>query len=166
MKIQVNMMVAITVIVVLSIFALLINLPAQHDAGTSEYPNVRSIEDTPDEISPKNKSPEYVMSIATDKSSYHEKELMNVTMMIRVPEGIDGADLRFFGVTNKYGADKIKKEIEVNLVEGENEIISSARLPSCYGCSGIDPGTFELHCALYDNDTQIINATTEIEILE
>ena len=138
------------VVIVVVLFVTLFALPARTD-HVEEYVPIEK---------------HYNISISTDQYTYHSRDTIQIVIKVIAPEYIENADLRFFGVENKYGAYKVKRNMKMNLTEGLNVIETKSNIPSCTGCSGITPGLFQVYAALYENDTQIINASTEIEVLK
>lgn len=110
--------------------------------------------------------PEYLIAISTDNYSYHPRDRVGLSINITVPESMELADIRFFGVENKNGEYKLSREMEMNLTQGLNVIETDTNIPSCSKCSGIDtPGVFQIYAALYRDDEQLANASKEIAIL-
>lgn len=152
---------------VAAILAVLFALPAETDGpvGGEQPLPVENESGTPEENETE-PGPAYQASISTDKQAYKSRETIQMEVRLTVPEDREDAEIKLFGIKNKYGAYKVKRGLDTDLVEGENTIKANATVPSCYGCSGIEPGTFQMTVVLYDDlDNEIINASTGIEIL-
>jgi hypothetical protein len=155
MKFNIQIIAGIGVIVVL--FAVLMMLPASNVKNGEDAPNIEEYSEP---------EPEYSISIATDKKSYHSRDAVQLSINVTVPKAMEDTKVRFFGVKNKYGAYKMKRTDDIDMAKGLNVIETKTNVPSCYGCSGIEPGNFTLWAALIYNGTQIVNSSTGIEILE
>jgi len=80
---------------------------------------------------------EYSMNIYVDKHTYAPRDPVNLTMDITVPGRIENAEIRFFGVKNKFGAYKLQRSMEMTLVDGINVINTRTDIPACTSCSGL-----------------------------
>ncbi len=108
----------------------------------------------------------YKMSVSTDNYTYYSRDDVQIEITIEAPEDMNDTRIHLFGIKNKYGAYKVERFFEMALTEGKNVIETKTNVPSCYGCSGIEPGVFQFHATLYRNESQILNASTDIEILD
>jgi hypothetical protein len=159
---KINLQIVAGIVGIVAIFALLLVLPA--DSGRANTQVAEGLE--PGALQPPEEKIEYSISIATDKYTYHARDPVLLTINVTVPGEMNDSQIKFYGIKNKYGAYKVKRTDDMPLVKGLNVIETKTNLPSCYGCSGIKPGIFYMHAALIENGTKIVNATTEIEILE
>ncbi len=162
MKISISVLLG--VVIVCAIVTALFMLPAK--TGSEEAS--RPAEEVNNSYRPPRVEGEevYTMSISTDRYTYHSHDDVNITIEIVSPKAMDGTTIHLFGIKNKYGAYKNERYFDMNLAEGENIIETKTNVPRCYGCSGIEPGVYQFHAVLYYNDTPIVNASTNIEILE
>jgi hypothetical protein len=155
MKLDITVIVGIVAIAALMV--LLIMLPPGPDHNAD---NVDTTSEKGEEVM----AGVYRMGISSDKSSYEESSKANFTITLTAPKNTTGL-IKLWGVKNKYGAYKIEYHDHVNLTAGPNVIEKVTQLPSCSSCAGINPGNFTVYAALYVNDTQIINSSTQIEII-
>lgn len=160
-----NLTVAIGVVSICAIVVLLFTLPA--DTGGKATSETPPLEEPGAYNAPRVEAEEtYVMSISADNYTYHSRDDVNMVIEITAPRTMNGTLIHLFGIKNKYGVYKNERYFDMDLAEGENIIETKTNVPSCYGCSGIETGIYQFHAALYYNETQIINASTDIEILE
>ena len=160
-----NLSVAVGVAFICAIVLLLFMLPA--DTGGRATSETSPLEEPETYNQPRVEAEEtYVMSISADNYTYHSRDDVNLTIDITVPRAMNGTTIHLFGIKNKYGIYRNERYFEMDLAEGENIIETKTNVPRCYGCSGIEPGIFQFHAVLYYNETPIINASTDIEILE
>ncbi len=164
-----NAPVIVAVAAIVALFALLLAMPSDGglmgDGEGEENRQELYAEETGEEGPVPDENPE--MSIDIGNGTYRSKERVDVVISVSAPEEIPRAHIDFKGIRNKYGAYTIEKGFDMNMTEGENMIETGFNVPSCYGCSGIEPGNYSLRAVLSDeNGTQITNATTPIEVLE
>jgi hypothetical protein len=109
---------------------------------------------------------EYSMAIYTDRQVYPADSKVNITVNITVPEDMENSEVRFFGIRNRYGSYRVKKDIDTDLVKGLNTLGTWDYVPACSTCAGISPGVFNITAVLEYHDRQVINATVSINITE
>jgi len=155
MKLDITVIVGVVAIAALMVLLIMLPPGPEHKSA-----NV----DATSEESEESMAGVYRMGISSDKSSYEEHSKANFTITLTSPKNMTGM-IKLWGVKNKYGAYKIDYWDYVNLTAGQNVIKKATQLPSCSSCAGIAPGNFTVYAALYVNDTQIINSSTQIEII-
>jgi hypothetical protein len=106
--------------------------------------------------------PRVEMSISTDRELYHSNEIMTINVTIDSPGEIPGADVRVYGINARYY--RLDKTEKTNIDTGENTVVISYTTPSCTGCAGISPGTYQLNADLTYGGNVIASATRDVEI--
>ena len=102
------------------------------------------------------------MRITTDKELYHSGEIIHITANINSPMELNNITIRFYGIhASRYRLDQTKI---VNLYKGNNNITLDYNAPRCYGCAGINPGTYEICTDVIYNGKSLANATINVEI--
>ncbi len=111
--------------------------------------------------------PGFEITFTTDKRSYGSSQTMNLTAKVISPAKADDLEVWFFGIKNKYNANKVSLKVNPKLVPGENTVSANAVLPRCYGCSGIKPGNYTLYAGVYTKgNIQLANATSWIMMVQ
>lgn len=93
---------------------------------------------------------------ATDKSIYYSRETMVVDVTVSSDYEIYKCYIKAEGITNKYGAEKFVRSDLMHLKVGENNYTWEYRIPSCYGCSGLEPGEKNIHVWLETNEEEVL----------
>ena len=103
-----------------------------------------------------------IISLNTDKELYHSGEMIHITSNINSQTVLNNISVRFYGILSRiYRLDQTKI---VDLNKGENTITLDYQAPRCYGCSGINPGTYQITAdVIYDNEI-LTNNSINIEI--
>lgn len=102
------------------------------------------------------------ITLTTDKNLYHSNEVMKITANINSPVELNNATIRFYGIyASRYRLDKTKT---VNLQKGQNIVTLEYNAPSCFGCSGIKPGTYKINADIIHNKETLANSSVDIEI--
>ena len=109
--------------------------------------------------------PDIGITIFTDKKVYHSKEKMNITVIIETSEDLPNPTVHLFGIDSRKGQ-KLEKTGDVDLKAGTTVIPFEYTTPSCYGCAGINEGTYNINVELMNDNETLANATVEIEILK
>jgi len=156
---KIDYTIIIGVIVIVMLIAVLVMLPP---AAKPAHKEENSSQDT-------NGSEEpwvVMMGIFADQESYRESSRAEFTIRLTVPESMPSAEIRLYGVENRYGAYKIDRNEIFDLAAGENILRIDAQLPPCSSCAGITPGNYSVYSALYSNGTQVANSSMEIELVK
>jgi len=135
-----------------------------------KYPVIKAEEIKPEEkIEPEEQKiinitpPLEIEDFYTDKKVYYSNEIMTLTLKINSSSRIENVRIRTYGILDKWGNYRLNIEQKTNLTSGTNMLDFSYLTPSCYGCVGINPGTYELISSItYDEIS--VNKTTSIEI--
>ena len=85
-----------------------------------------------------------ILSFSTDKKTYHSKERMNVTIVIKSSDILENVSVKVYGIKDRHGNYRLNAEKSINLSKGINTIPFTYTTPSCYGCAGINPGSYRL----------------------
>ncbi len=102
------------------------------------------------------------ISLSTDKELYHSGEKIHLNCDFLSDQPIENADLKFYGIySTKY---RLNKKMIINISEGENSFSLEYHAPSCYGCTGIKPGTYKVNADIIYNSKTIANSSKNIEI--
>ncbi|MEM2918764.1 MAG: hypothetical protein QXY62_04625 [Candidatus Altiarchaeota archaeon] len=102
------------------------------------------------------------ISFSTDKEIYHSNEIMKIKVLINAEEEMNNVSVKIYGIMSGYY--RLQIEDKKNLKKGLNEINFEYRTPSCTGCAGIRPGSYEVNVELlYDNET-IAKETKNVNI--
>jgi len=110
-----------------------------------------------------NKCTKVKMNISTDKELYRSKQTANITLSIDSSEEIGNVTVKVYGI-NARGRYHLNNEVNMNLTAGENIKSITYQMPSCTGCAGISPGTYNIRGEIIYNSEIIANATKNIEI--
>jgi len=102
------------------------------------------------------------ISVATDKPLYHSGEMIHITADINSPLELDGADIRFYGIYAKRN--RLDQNKIVDLVQGMNQVVLDYEAPSCYGCSGIKPGSYQISVDVVYESEVLATGSIFIEI--
>ncbi len=102
------------------------------------------------------------VSLTTDRDLYHSGENMHISASIDANTAIDNVSLRFYGIFSKIY--RLERSEIADLSKGSNEIRIQYEAPSCYGCAGIRPGTYNINLDIAYMGKSIGNATRSIEI--
>jgi len=105
-----------------------------------------------------------ITNVSTDKSLYHSKEIMNITVIASSRGDMSNTTLKLTGIQNRYGEAQLEDEIPVNLTPGRNILKYDHKLPTCSSCSGLSAGTYEIDVALVKDGNVIANTTYSIDL--
>ncbi len=103
-----------------------------------------------------------MISLSTDKETYHSNEHMDIAVTIDSPAILRGVGVRVYGI--KARTDRLDKTEKINLTIGVNTITFSYKTPRCTGCAGIRPGTYQINVDLIYNNDFIARATKNVDI--
>ncbi|MBN2013572.1 MAG: hypothetical protein JW778_00180 [Candidatus Altiarchaeota archaeon] len=106
-------------------------------------------------------NPEINISLSTDKDVYHSNELMSINVVVDSSHDLDVL-LRIYGISAGYY--RIDKTESMALLRGLNQKSFSYQTPRCYGCAGIQPGSYNVNVDVIYNSEVIASSTTEIEM--
>ncbi len=100
--------------------------------------------------------------LTTDKELYHSGEMIHIATDINSPMDLSNTTIRFYGIySGRYRLDQTKI---VDLNAGENVITLDYNAPSCYGCSGISPGVYQINVDVVYNEETLANASVDVEM--
>lgn len=103
-----------------------------------------------------------IINFSTNSDVYSSNQQMKINVVIDASDDIENTTVRVYGVPARNGY-RIDQTKTLNLSAGENVVEFSSSTPSCYGCSGISPGSYNL-TTIVSCDLDIVNDTHEIEI--
>lgn len=106
------------------------------------------------------------MSILTDTEVYHSGEFMEARISTACNKNLDSAIVKFYGIRNKIGSWEINEEKIVEINPPGNETVFLVTMPRCYGCSGIDPGEYDIIAELIYNNEIIASTTKTVELVK
>ena len=98
----------------------------------------------------------------TDKKAYHSREKMNVTIELDSADYAQDAVLKVYGIYS--GRNRLDITRKIKLDKGVNRVTYEYTTPSCFGCAGINPGTYNITSELYVGDRLLDSATTTVEM--
>jgi hypothetical protein len=104
------------------------------------------------------------VTIATDKDTYHSKDVMKITIGITASGHIKNVLLKVEGITDRYGRMRLSEGRVVDLTAGPNTITVGYTLPVCSVCAGLSPGTYGINASLIKDNVTLSTATHSISI--
>lgn len=102
------------------------------------------------------------LTLTTDKELYHSGEVMHISSHIVSSTALNNVSVRFYGIY--AGRYRLDQNTVVDLNKGENDIEIDYNAPRCYGCSGIQPGTYSINVAVSYNGEVLANSSVNVEI--
>jgi len=105
-----------------------------------------------------------IVNVSTDKDLYHSNELVAITVTVSSAENLTNATLRFEGLKDNYGRDRISHDIPASLQPGETNITYDYNLPPCSICAGLSPGNYSFNVSLVHDNTVLSDMTHFIRI--
>ncbi|MFA5382400.1 MAG: hypothetical protein WC356_04485 [Candidatus Micrarchaeia archaeon] len=130
------------------------SLPKENDSLENTSFNNNTLE----KYDEKNSILNISLFLETDKELYRSAETMYTTIKVVSNKDFEKINLSINGISNRY------KEIkEISLIQGENIINSSFKLPKCNVCGGIKEGTYQITGTIVLNNVTFSNLTS-IEI--
>ncbi len=83
------------------------------------------------------------MSLGSDREVYHSSETMELIAFVSfIDEG--NYTVRVYGIKDRSGSYRVSSEKTVESVSGVINESFSFSMPSCYGCSGVSAGDYEI----------------------
>lgn len=102
--------------------------------------------------------------ITTDKDVYHSKEVMIINISLISKETLDDVYIKVEGIKDRWGNNRLSKEIHTNLIKGLNIKTLDYELPPCSKCAGILPGEYYINASVaYNNEMATANHRIFIE---
>jgi len=96
------------------------------------------------------------LSLSTDKTAYHSKENIILTVKLKSNQDVSGVLIKAEGIQGR-SAKYFSQSQTVNLENNqENTLALTSTLPSCSACAGISPGDYTITTQVLSNNT-IIN---------
>ena len=112
----------------------------------------------------KSTSPELrIVSLTTDKQVYHSNDKMEIMLEIFASNDVENVDVKVFGIKDRGDNYRLNKVEKQNLTSGINTLTFPYKTPSCYGCSGIKAGLYQI-TTLVSYDDMVMNESVEIEM--
>jgi len=105
-----------------------------------------------------------IVNVSTDKGLYHSNEVMVINVTISSPGSLTNASLKFDGLRDNYGRERISHDIPADLKPGETNITYIYNLPPCSICAGFSPGNYSFNVSLIQGTTVLSNMTHFIRI--
>ncbi|MBN2518116.1 MAG: hypothetical protein JXB14_04680 [Candidatus Altiarchaeota archaeon] len=102
--------------------------------------------------------------ISTDKYEYKSLEEMEISVVVDSPVVVGEVVIELRGILNDWGVSKLKLDKKTPLSEGHNVVKFDYTVPKCYGCAGLDPGTYSISAEVKYNDISLANTSTEVSI--
>jgi len=106
----------------------------------------------------------HIVNVSTDKDLYHSNEVMVINVTVSSPGTLTNTSLRFDGLRDNYGRERISHDIPGDLKPGETNITYSYNLPPCSICAGFSPGKYSFNVSLVQGTTVLSNMTHFIQI--
>jgi hypothetical protein len=101
--------------------------------------------------------------LSTDKDLYHSGEPIKLSLEVFSSAEIPNAKVKFYGVNAKSRL-RLSYETIKNIARGDNLITYDFIAPSCYGCAGVSPGTYQVTAEILQNNSSLANTTINIEL--
>ena len=102
------------------------------------------------------------VSLSLDKDLYHSGEIIHMGATINSEVALENVSIRFYGIeASRYRLD-ITEITDLKL--GENTVVFDYKAPSCYGCAGIRPGTYQISADVIYDEEVLSTSTVDIEI--
>ena len=106
-----------------------------------------------------------IVAFMTDKKTYSSQEQMQVSVVVKSSENIEGVKASVWGIKPQHYA-YVNYSKTVDLSEGENELTFLGVTPSCTaGCGGVYPGPYEIHAEIFVEGVLVANSTQTIELV-
>ncbi|MBW3015788.1 hypothetical protein KY330_05165 [Candidatus Woesearchaeota archaeon] len=103
-----------------------------------------------------------VISFTTDRELYHSNEVIRMASSISSNRELENVTVRFYGIM--ASRNRIDESIVRPLVVGENTLEVEYQAPSCYGCAGVRPGTYQITCEVLNSGELAATRTIDIEL--
>jgi hypothetical protein len=105
-----------------------------------------------------------VVNVSTDRDLYHSNEVMAITVTVTSPGGINNATLKFDGLQDNYGRERLSHDLTADLPAGETNVTYDYNLPPCSICAGLSPGNYSFNVSLISGNSVLSNMTHSIRI--
>jgi hypothetical protein len=105
-----------------------------------------------------------IVNVSTDRDLYHSNEVMAIMVTVTSPGGMNNATIRFGGLRDNYGRERLSHDLTTDLPAGEKNVTYDYNLPPCSICAGLSPGIYSFNVSLIRDNSVLSNMTHSIRI--